>query len=201
MRPSTEADNGMNRENDIQRKSQRQALILGLVVVAMFGFGFAMVPLYKLVCSVAGINNIADSGGRVRSDVYLPGKVDRSRTITVEFDATLNTGLPWELLPAVKKVKVHPGEINVVSWHVKNNSDRKIVAQAVPGVTPWQATEYLEKIECFCFTQQTLAPGESREMPLRFVIDAKLPESIKTLTLSYTFMDTDRSALKAAGQS
>ncbi len=201
MRLFDEANHAMNPKDDIRRKSQRQALILGVVVVAMFGFGFAMVPLYKLVCSVAGINSIADSGGRVRANVYLPGKVDRTRTITVEFDATLNTGLPWELLPAVKKLKVHPGEISVVSWHVRNNSDREIVAQAIPGVTPWQATEYLKKIECFCFTQQTLAPGESREMPLRFVIDAKMPARIKTLTLSYTFMDTDRSALKAAGKS
>jgi len=162
-----------------------------MLVVGMFGFGFAMVPLYQLICSVAGINSIS-TGGRVAVEVENLA-VDPNREITVEFDVTRNKDIPWEFRPMVQEITVHPGEVNEVMYFAKNNSDQTIVAQAVPGVTPWQATEYLKKLECFCFSRQELAPGESREMPLRFVVTDELPDKFRTITLSYTIMDTDLS--------
>ena len=166
---------------------------LMVLVLGMFGFGFAMVPLYDLLCSATGLNG--STTGRVKAE-NLSGLVDYSRTITVEFDSTRNADLPWDFYPVVKKVTVHPGEIKDVSYFARNKSDRTIIAQAIPGITPWQATSYFNKTECFCFKQQTLKPGESKEMPLRFVIDTNLPKGFNTITLSYTFMDTDRTKLK-----
>jgi len=177
------------------RSSTRKLFVL---VICMFGFGFAMVPLYDLLCSVTGLNG--STTGRVQDESLLTGRVDLNRTITVEFDATNNADLPWEFHPMVKKVQVHPGEIKEISYFAKNNSDKTIIAQAIPGVTPWQATSHFNKTECFCFAKQKLAPGESKEMPLRFVIDADLPKEFNTITLSYTFMDTDRSKLKKANK-
>jgi len=165
-----------------------------LIVAGMFGFGFAMVPLYDMLCSVTGLNG--STTGRIEASSLLSSQVDYSRTITVEFDSTKNADLPWEFYPLVKKIQVHPGEIKEVTYFAKNNSDKAIVAQAIPGITPWQATSHFNKTECFCFTQQKLEPGESKKMPLKFVIDASLPEGFNTITLSYTFMDTDRTKLK-----
>ena len=165
-----------------------------LLVVGMFGFGFALVPLYDLLCSVTGLNG--STTGRIEDLTQLRTKIDPSRTITIQFDATNNADLPFEFYPMIKQTRVHPGEIREVSYFVKNNSDKTIVAQAIPGVTPWQATEHFNKAECFCFTKQTLKAGESKEMPLKFVIDRKLPKGLETITLSYTFMDTDRQKLK-----
>lgn len=180
-----------------QDKNRASARWLFLLVIGMFGFGFAMVPLYDLLCSVTGLNG--STTGRIQEEQALTRRVDFSRTITVEFDATNNADLPWEFHPMKKKIAVHPGEISEVSYFVRNNSDRAIIAQAIPGVTPWQATEHFNKTECFCFSKQKLEPGESREMPLRFVIDPDLPEGFNTITLSYTFMDTDRTKLKKVG--
>ncbi|HEB81783.1 MAG TPA: cytochrome c oxidase assembly protein [Gammaproteobacteria bacterium] len=177
-----------------QEKNRVSARWLFLLVIGMFGFGFAMVPLYNLLCSVTGLNG--STTGRIQEEQALTRRVDFSRTITVEFDATNNADLPWEFHPMVKKVDVHPGEIMEVSYFAKNNSNRAIIAQAIPGITPWQATEHFNKTECFCFAKQKLEPGESKEMPLRFVIDPDLPEGFTTITLSYTFMDTDRTKLK-----
>ncbi len=171
-----------------------------LLVVGMFGFGFAMVPLYNLLCSVTGLNG--STTGRI-SDTASVGKtaIDYSRTVTIEFDSTINSGLPWDFYPTVKKVQVHPGEFKTVTYYVKNNSNKTIVGQAIPGITPWQATSHFKKAECFCFSQQTLKPGESKEMPLRFVVAKDLPQGFNTITLSYTFMNTDRSKLKNVNQS
>lgn len=180
-----------------QRRQRRTVVILSLVVVGMFGFGFALVPLYQLVCSVTGANSAAATG-RISAAELAAMQVDEARLVTVEFDATINLDLPWVFKPTVKRLRVHPGEISEVTYLVKNTSDRTIVAQAVPGITPWQATEHFTKTECFCFTQQTLAAGEEREMPVRFVISPALPAKYHTVTLSYTFMDTDRSGVKKA---
>lgn len=165
-----------------------------LIVVGMFGFGFAMVPLYDILCSVTGLNG--STTGRIQETDLLTSMVDKNRTITVQFDSTKNADLPWEFYPMVNTVQVHPGEIKEVIYFVKNNSDTAIIAQAIPGITPWQATAYFNKTECFCFTQQTLQPGESKEMPLIFIVDTQLPKDLNTITLSYTFMDTDRTNLK-----
>lgn len=187
----------MSEKHDANRKVSRT---LFLVVLGMFGFGFAMVPLYKLVCQVAGINGIASETGRIKEG-DLGYIADRNRIIKVEFDATINTGLPWEFRPNTKDIEVHPGEPKVISYYAKNTSDKPITGQAIPGVTPWQATKYFHKIECFCFTQQTLQPGEEVEMPVRFVIDPELSKEYQTVTLSYTFMNTDREIEKPAGYS
>ena len=184
-----------NQQQTNTKKVNSSVRLLFVLVIGMFGFGFAMVPLYDLLCSVTGLNG---NTGRIQDESLLTGRIDINRTITVEFDATNNADLPWEFRPMVKKVNVHPGEIKEVSYYAKNNSNKTIIAQAIPGVTPWQATSHFNKTECFCFAQQKLEPGESKEMPLRFVIDTDLPEKINTITLSYTFMDTDRSKLKKA---
>ena len=120
----------------------------------------------------------------------LAAKPDLERIITVEFDANVNAGLPWEFKPMTRRVKVHPGEVTQVSYFAKNISNRTIVGQAVPGVSPNYASKYFSKTECFCFSNQTFGPGQSREMPLRFIVDPDLPKRVKTLTLSYTFFDT-----------
>ena len=166
-----------------------------VLVLVMFGFGFAMVPLYDMLCSVTGLNG---SNTGVQDESQLSGVVDYSRTIRVEFDATNNADLPWEFYPMTKSVDVHPGEVKEVSYYAKNNSSKAIIAQAIPGVTPWQATSHFNKTECFCFTKQKLEAGEGKVMPLRFVISADLPENFTTITLSYTFMDTDRTKLMQA---
>ena len=181
-----------------KQQNAKTTRLMFLIVLGMFGFGFAMVPLYDLLCSVTGLNG--STTGRVQDESVLAGRVDYDRVITVEFDATNNADLPWEFRPTIKKVDVHPGEIKEVSYYVKNNADHAIVAQAIPGITPWQATSHFNKTECFCFAQQKLEPGEGKEMALRFVIDPALPKEYKTITLSYTFMDTDRSKLKQNGE-
>lgn len=182
-----------------ENKNAKLAKRLAFAVVGMFGFGFAMVPLYSLVCDVTGINKAGglSSGGRVALEDVIHGGIDENRLITVEFDVTLNAGLPWDVTPEVKRMQVHPGKAYEVVFTAENKTDEVVVTQAVPGITPWQATEHFSKVECFCFTQQKLQPREKKEMPLRFVITKALPEKYGTVTLSYTFMDTDRSkALK-----
>lgn len=188
-----------DRQKSMYKKANSSARLMLVLVVGMFGFGFAMVPLYNLLCSVTGLNG--STTGRVEDESLLNTQVDLSRIIVVQFDATNNAGLPWEFYPMVKKVEVHPGEIKEVVYYAKNNSERTIIAQAIPGISPWQATSHFNKTECFCFTQQKLKPGESKEMPLRFIIDSDLPAGISTLTLSYTFMDTDRTKLKQINES
>ncbi len=161
--------------------------------VGMFAFGFALVPLYNLVCSVAGINGIATASGRAEIETTL---IDSARLVTVEFDSTINEDLPWKIeRPVVRKMKVHPGELHKISYRATNLSGETIEVQAIPGITPWQATEYFNKTHCFCFDTQSLKPGESRDMNLQFVVDPKLPEQYRTITLSYTFMNTDRSKI------
>lgn len=178
-----------------ENKNAKLARRLALAVIGMFGFGFAMVPLYSLICDVTGINfaGSSTSGGRTALEDVIHGGVDESRLITVEFDITMNAGLPWDVKPEVKRMQVHPGKAYEVMFTAENKTDDVVVTQAVPGVTPWQATEHFNKVECFCFSQQTLKPREVKAMPLRFVINRKLPEKYSTVTLSYTFMNTDRS--------
>lgn len=181
----------------IRKRNKRSALIMGAVVLAMFGFGFAMAPLYQLVCSVTGINS-ANPTGRLRAVDYQSASIDKDRLVRVEFDTTLNEEMPWDFRPNTKTLDVHPGQAYTVTFHVRNRADRTIVGQAIPGITPWQATEHFRKTECFCFSNQTLQAGEVKEMPLRFIVTTELPKDIKTITLSYTFMDTEKMAAIAA---
>ena len=168
------------------------------MVVGFFGFGFAMVPLYGLFCDITGINSAGGTGGRTAEAELVKLGVDYERRVQVEFDYTLNAGLDWDIKPQRRTMDVHPGKPYDIVYTVRNNSDREVVAQAIPGVTPWQATEHFNKIACFCFEQQALAPGETTDLKLRFVLDRGLPQKYNTVTLSYTFMDTNREKLKQA---
>lgn len=174
-------------ELDKQKKNKKVITILGFVVFGMFAFGFALVPLYQVFCSITGFNG--SQQGRL-ADVAYNAKVDKSRTITVQFDATINAKLPIEFHPVTRRLKVHPGQMYTVNYIAKNSSKKAFVTQAVPGITPWQATPHFKKIECFCFTNQTIQAGESKEMPLRFFVSPDLSKDIKTLTLSYSIMNT-----------
>ncbi len=171
-----------------QRSHHRHVLLFGVLVVGMFGFGFAMVPLYQLVCQVAGINSTTVGARTFDGDAAIE-VVDSNRLVTVEFDATTHAALNWQFRPLVRRIDVHPGETTEILYKARNNSNRTIVAQAVPGITPWQATEHFIKAECFCFTEQKLEPGEEKEMPVRFRVDPSLPGRYHTITLSYTFME------------
>ncbi len=154
-----------------------------LLIVAMFGFGFAMVPLYDVFCDVTGLNG--KTGDQV---IYETAPiVDKSRLIKVTFLASLNEAMPWSFKPKQSFVEVHPGEPTTIQYIAKNISNRTIVGQAVPSVSPGLAASYFHKTECFCFTQQALKAGEEKLMPVTFVIDNELPEDTHEIALSYTF--------------
>ncbi|SEL41654.1 cytochrome c oxidase assembly protein subunit 11 [Colwellia chukchiensis] len=158
---------------------------LMLMVFAMFGFGFAMVPLYDVFCDITGLNG-KTSNVAAR---YNATSIDRERTITVQFLTRTAKGIPWQFEPMINEVKVHPGERKVVKFYAKNQSANAIVGQAVPSVSPGQAAIYFQKIECFCFNNQPLNASEDVEMGLQFYVDLDLPEDVSTITLSYTLYD------------
>jgi cytochrome c oxidase assembly protein subunit 11 len=166
---------------------------LAVVAAGMFAFGFALVPIYKHICEATGINILSLSerqvpgGGTAGGDVSLNSQVDTSRTITVEFDA--NSRGPWEFKPAQRFVQVHPGELTTVMYEFRNVQNRRMSAQAIPSYAPHQAAAHFNKVQCFCFQQYTLEPGEKKEWPVAFVIDPKLPKDVTTITLSYTFFE------------
>lgn len=162
-------------------------LILSCTVIGMFGFGFALVPIYNSLCKTLGINGKTNTQA-VAYDVR-NAHVDKSREILVEFIAQNNGAVPWAFYPKVKKVRVHPGDIAKLSFYAENKSNHQMIVQAIPSVTPGLAAKYLKKTECFCFTQQTLGGHEAMDMPLLFHIDPALPDNIKTVTLSYTLFD------------
>ncbi len=166
------------------------ALKLSLIPVLMFGFGFALVPLYDVFCDITGING---KTGRVEASTIDANQADISRTIEVRFLASTNAGLPWSFEPAVTKMEVHPGKLYEAIYRVRNTADKPTTGQAVPSVSPGLAAQHFNKTECFCFTQQELAGFESRDMPLRFIIDSAISEDIRQITLSYTFFSVDKS--------
>ncbi len=172
-------------------KNQRTLLLLSLLVLLMFGFGFAMVPLYNLICQVTGVQSVQQrsSIGKTGAQIIDQSAVVADRLVTVKFDATVNSGLPWSFQPMQPKVRVQPGQMYQVKFLVENRSSKTIVGQAIPSVAPWQATGYLQKLDCFCFKQQTLTGGQTVEMPLQFTVSPDLPAGINSLTLSYTFMN------------
>jgi cytochrome c oxidase assembly protein subunit 11 len=158
---------------------------LVFIVIAMFGFGFAMVPLYDVFCDITGLNGKTND----TSVQYTDEGIDTSRTITVQFITRTAKGIPWKFEPMINEVTVHPGERKFVKFYAKNQSNRDIVGQAVPSVSPGIGAGYFQKIECFCFTQQPLKANEDIEMGLQFYVDRELPSEITTLTLSYTLYD------------
>jgi len=161
-----------------------------VVIVGMFAFGFALVPLYDVFCQVTGIN------GKTSKMAYeaVEVKVDTSRTVTVKFVATNNDKMPWEFRPEKTSMKVHPGEIASTTFYAKNPTDKRMVAQAIPSVSPGRAADLFHKTECFCFTQQALQAHEAIDMPLRFIVDQDLPKDIKVITLAYTLFDVTNRA-------
>lgn len=154
-----------------------------VVTIGMFGFGFALVPFYYKICEVTGINSGAEQSLAKNT------QVDTSRWVTLEFDANINEALPWRFKPEVRSLRVHPGQLVQVEYEVVNTSDAPIVGQAVPSYGPARAAAFFKKIECFCFTPQTLAAGESRRMPVLFVLDPAMDRDVHTVTLSYTFFN------------
>jgi cytochrome c oxidase assembly protein subunit 11 len=159
---------------------------LVVVAVLMFGFGWALVPLYRKICEVTGINVVttrdADAERAARNT-----QVDTSRTVIVEFDA--NSQGPWRFRPHVNHVEVHPGELVHVNYDLVNLEPRTMVGQAIPSYAPMQSAAHFQKLECFCFQQQTMAANETRRFPVVFFVDPDLPKDVKTITLSYTFFE------------
>lgn len=170
------------------------------LVVFMFAFGFALVPLYDTLCDAFGLNgrflSIEDGKYDTREAAerarFAQMQADETRTVRVQFMSSVNGDLNWEFKPNVSEIEVHPGKLYEVSFHARNRSDVTVVGQAVPSLAPGRAVRYFTKLECFCFNNQTFGPGEGRDMPLRFFVDPKLPKEINTLTLGYTFFDTHR---------
>ena len=163
---------------------------LGVIVLGMFCFGYALVPIYKAICEMTGINVLALGDRQIPgATARLPAntQVDLSRTITVEFDA--NARGPWHFRTAQSSLQVHPGELATVMYEFQNVQDRTMTAQAIPSYAPAQAGAHFNKLECFCFSQYTLAPGEKKQWPVAFVIDTRLSRDVKTITLSYTFFE------------
>ena len=166
--------------------SRKRALPVRLAVlaVAMFGFGYLLVPLYSVLCRVTGLNQLQSA-----DSVAAGTRPDVTRTVSMQFDANLRDGLPWVFRPMQSVMQVHPGQLVRVSYEASNTSDRAIVGQAIASFAPADAAAYVRKLECFCFSTQTLAPHEVKNLPVVFVIDGALPRDVPTVTLSYTFFE------------
>jgi cytochrome c oxidase assembly protein subunit 11 len=167
---------------NVANQNRRLSRRLTIVAIGMFGFAFALVPFYNQICVALGINNLD------QPSVVTNTQVDTSRTVTIELDSNAHN-MPWRFRPLVGHVKVHPGEITMVEYEIVNVREAPVTGQAVPSYGPQRAGEYFQKVECFCFTQQTLAAGETRRMPVVFVVDPKLPRDVETIALSYTFFE------------
>ncbi len=177
------------------RADNRRMLGKLLVVTAMmFGFGYALVPMYRAICEALGINVLSVAEQRVASGSWTGRKgqttnsqIDTTRLITVEFDA--NARGPWDFKPAQRSVQVHPGQLTTVMYEFQNIQNRTMAAQAIPSYAPRQAAAHFNKLECFCFNEYILEPGEKKQWPVAFVIDPKLPRDVTTITLSFTFFE------------
>jgi cytochrome c oxidase assembly protein subunit 11 len=173
------------------RDNRQLVAKLALIAALMFGFGYALVPLYRAICNALGINVLSVSEqttSAIGKKTVAPNtQIDRTRTVTVEFDA--NARGPWEFKPAQRSLQVHPGELATVMYEFQNVQNRTMAAQAIPSYAPMNAGPHFNKLECFCFNEYTLAPGEKKQWPVAFVIDPKLPKDVTTITLSYTFFE------------
>ncbi len=173
----------------IARENVRMVGKLAVVAAGMFAFGYALVPIYKHVCEALGINILAIGERQVPGVAKTPAntQVDTSRLITVEFDA--NARGPWDFKPAQRSIQVHPGQLTTVMYEFQNVQNRRMAAQAIPSYAPKQAAAHFNTLECFCFNQYTLEPGEKKQWPVAFIIDPKLSKDVTTITLSYTFFE------------
>jgi cytochrome c oxidase assembly protein subunit 11 len=174
----------MSESPDARRNNRALFAKLVVVVVAMFGFGYALVPFYEKICEVTGLRELA------RADEPANTQVDASRAVRIELDSNVRK-LPWTFRPLETVVAVHPGEVRQVVYEIANTTDRPLTGQAIPSYGPQHAAQYFRKLECFCFTKQTLQPGERRQMPVVFVVDPSLPKDVGTITLSYTFFEVE----------
>ena len=176
---------------------------LAVVALGMFGFGYALVPMYLAICEATGVNILAlgekelPGSGNARLAKADNTQIDVSRTITVEFDT--NARGPWQFKPMQNSVQVHPGEMTTVMYEFQNVQDRTMSAQAIPSYAPREAAAHFNKLECFCFNQYTLAPGEKKQWPVVFVIDPKLAKNVNTITLSYPFFEVGSKTPAAPG--
>lgn len=178
-------------------RSHRRLLIkLLLVVTVSFAFGFALVPLYDALCLATGLNGKTAGnanvgvGGISRPATAPPSRIDTSRVVTVEFTGTVMPGLPWDMQALISSLDLHPGELHQAMFRVHNRSDKPIIGQAIPSVSPGLAAQHFEKLDCFCFAQQTLAPGETKELPVTFIVKPEIDQDIRTITLAYAFFNT-----------
>jgi cytochrome c oxidase assembly protein subunit 11 len=179
--------------DNLEQKNTKIVRKLVFIVLGMFGFGYALVPIYDVFCDITGLNGKTSSEA-IAEAVY---DVDINREITIEFITTVNGTAPIKFYGESKKMKIHPGQYYTVNFYAENKTDKKMVARAIPSVTPGLAAEYLNKTECFCFTEQTFEPNEKKAMPVRFVVNPELPVRYKTITLAYTFFDnTEKSENK-----
>lgn len=181
------------REGSARKLNAQMLGKLLVIATLMFGFGYALVPLYRKICELTGVNVLTQQDAAV--DRVGNTQIDKTRTITVEFDA--NSQGPWRFRPTVNSLQVHPGEMTQVLYEVVNKQARSVVAQAIPSYAPQQAAEYFKKVECFCFKQQTLGPNEARQMPVVFYIEPTLPKNVTVITLSYTFFEIAGAAKQA----
>ncbi len=181
-----------DRREDTRQANRRMLKRLAVVAVGMFGFGFLLVPFYEQICNVTGLREIA------RADVVENTQVVTSRTIRLELDSNVRH-LDWGFRSLEPFVDIHPGELRQVVYEITNNTGRMITGQAIPSYGPQHAAPYFKKLECFCFAKQTLQPGETRRMPVVFVIDPKAPDDLGTITLSYTFFEVEGAATDIQG--
>jgi len=174
---------------DTTELTRRVVIKMVIVVIAMFGFGFAMVPLYDVICEITGINGktgVVDASKQTM-------QADLSREVTVKFVTSVNQFAPWEFKASVTTMTVNPGAIYETMFYARNKTKRLLAGQAVPSVVPREASLYFSKTECFCFTRQNFEAGEEKEMPVKFIIDPALPAHVETVVLSYTFFDVSES--------
>lgn len=178
--------------DDLGQKNTKLVRKLVIIVLGMFGFGYALVPIYDVFCDITGLN------GKTASEAISNVKydVDLDREITIEFITSVNKAAPIAFRIEKNKIKIHPGQYYTVNFYAENKTDKKMLARAIPSVTPGLAAEYLKKTECFCFSEQTFEPNEVKLMPVRFVIDPELPAKYKTITLAYTFFDNTEKSVK-----
>jgi len=188
--------------DQLSKKNAKTVKWLVLIVFGMFAFGFAQIELYGLFCKAVGVNSLSS---RQKIDNYSSElinkelknkKITDNRIITIRFDATVNENLPWSFIPVDKKMTVHPGELKKITYRVKNLTNEVITGQSIASVTPWQAEPFLSKLECFCHTKQTLQPGEEKDMPLLFTLSEDLPQEMRTLVVSYTFLNAEKESAR-----
>jgi len=175
------------RSAEIRRANRALLTKLGVIVVAMFGFGYALVPFYEKICEVTGLRDID------KADKVVNTQVDLTRSVRIEFDTNLHD-MPWKFRALDATTDIHPGEVTQVMFEVVNTADHPVTGQAIPSYGPRNAAQYFRKLDCFCFARQTLAAGETRRMPVVFVIDPQLPADLSTITLSYTFFAVEGNA-------